>query len=670
MEEQTDEDGGATKVYFIIAAFVLLCLSGLFSGLNLGLMSFSEEDLHIIIEGSDDEEDKRYAKTIYPLRKRGNLLLCTVLLGNTLVNAAIAILLADISGGIVGGIMTTFLIVIFGEIIPQSICSRHALYIGSRAVPIVWFFLYLVWIIAFPIAKVLDYALGREINEVYTKKMLLKLIELNFQDPDRAKESGLTPEDGKLLRGALTFEHQKVEKVMTPLDATFSIPFDAVLDKETVMRILNHGHTRIPVYKPFMSNNSNEDENFLPVTTSSNVKVTKGKTNLVSPSIIASSIPENDERGILKPTKSATNMITNQIIHSGWLKKKSSSNLSTKNLIKSDPNEIKYNNNIVAVLYAKDLVGIGFEREMQVEEVLNCFKAHKRVHYIAKSSTLKDAFHIMKTKAIHMLVVTDKEEIQQVRRGSVLAMDKPGVTALNKTSEEPKETKDEYHLTIGKSGQIELASKSQRTVSQENAGLDRNNYPLKICGIITMEDILEEIIQDEIVGEDDLYIDSAAVSPLRSSKVIQNSKRYDPTKLIQQISAKLKEERSYGALNTLGYQSIGKNLEMTRSEILTKQEIVTDSETSKKVIINTTISTAVDGEYSPVPTINDSEGDFFGSGETKNHEREQEVDNPVMRGSNYRNEENIALTIDDSQNVGLDVDSDARDFLNRQDSQV
>ena len=116
----------------LIFATVLIMLSGLFSGLNLGLMSFAEEDLRIVIEGSPDINERSNAAKILPLRKHGNLLLCTLLLGNTLVNAMIAILLAGMSSGIMGGLITTAVIVVFGEIIPQSVCSRHALYIGAK----------------------------------------------------------------------------------------------------------------------------------------------------------------------------------------------------------------------------------------------------------------------------------------------------------------------------------------------------------------------------------------------------------------------------------------------------------------------------------------------------------------------------------------------------------
>ena len=69
----------------ILLACCLLLLSGLFSGLTLGLMSLDMVSLEIIAEGGDEIE-REYAKKIIPVRAKGNLLMCTLLLGNTMVN--------------------------------------------------------------------------------------------------------------------------------------------------------------------------------------------------------------------------------------------------------------------------------------------------------------------------------------------------------------------------------------------------------------------------------------------------------------------------------------------------------------------------------------------------------------------------------------------------------
>ena len=74
---------------------------------------------------------------LHAVRERGNLLLTTLLLGNTIVNASISILISGATSGLAGLFISTGLIVIFGEIVPQSVCTRHGLRIGAIMVPIV-----------------------------------------------------------------------------------------------------------------------------------------------------------------------------------------------------------------------------------------------------------------------------------------------------------------------------------------------------------------------------------------------------------------------------------------------------------------------------------------------------------------------------------------------------
>lgn len=74
-------------------------MSGLFSGLNLGLMSLDPMDLQIVMT-SGTKSDQKCAKKIYPIRKKGNFLLCTVLLCNVLVNNTLTILLNDLVSGL------------------------------------------------------------------------------------------------------------------------------------------------------------------------------------------------------------------------------------------------------------------------------------------------------------------------------------------------------------------------------------------------------------------------------------------------------------------------------------------------------------------------------------------------------------------------------------------
>mmetsp|Transcript_31402 Transcript_31402/g.89121 ORF Transcript_31402/g.89121 Transcript_31402/m.89121 type:complete len:704 (-) Transcript_31402:21-2132(-) len=231
----------------LIIALVVVCFSALFSGLTLGLMSLDKYGLEILMKGGDETERKQ-ASVIYPLRKRGNLLLCTLLIGNTVVNSFLSILLADVTTGLLGLVVSTSLIVIFGEIMPQSLCSRHPLVIGANTRYVTWFFVILFFPVSFPISKVLDLVLGREVGQIYDRDMLKELIRIHVEDPDAQQECGLTADDGAILHGALGYRDKKVSDVMTPLERVFMLEASLCLDYEIMLQIYKSGYTRIPVY--------------------------------------------------------------------------------------------------------------------------------------------------------------------------------------------------------------------------------------------------------------------------------------------------------------------------------------------------------------------------------------------------------------------------------------
>ena len=225
----------------VLFAVVLVLFSGMFSGLTLGLLSLSIEGLEIVINGGSADEAK-WAETILPLRRRGNLLLCTLLLGNTLVNAVIAILLADLTSGLAGGLLSTAVIVIFGEILPQAVCSRYGLRIGAAATCIVKLLMYLFSPVTMPIAFVLDLLLGREMSRSFNRLQLDKLLEMHLTD------QAITTDDQMLLSSALHFSSKVVEEIMTPLKDVFAISVTDNLDFDDLKAIYVSGYTRIPVY--------------------------------------------------------------------------------------------------------------------------------------------------------------------------------------------------------------------------------------------------------------------------------------------------------------------------------------------------------------------------------------------------------------------------------------
>lgn len=401
-------------------------------------MSLDMVSLEILAEGGDPQE-REYAKKIIPVRAKGNLLLCTLLLGNTMVNALIAILMADLTDGLVGLALSTLSIVIFGEIMPQAACSRHGLYIGANTVWIVKVFIVLMYIIAYPISLVLDKLLGRDIGQVYSAEELHKLIRIHVENPDAQEESGLNHDDGNLLTGALEYKDKQVKDVMTALDKVFMVESHTRLTFQVLMDIYKSGFTRIPVY-------------------------------------------EIDRQ------------------------------------------------NIVGILFTKDLILIDPDDEVEIAAVIS-FHGNREggfVRGVSETTSLDKVFREFKSSYLHLLVAYG--EVPMANHRTHLS------SPLKPSS-----------VTMNGSGNYDLSMKfSDSYANQHISDYTSDVHSLQgnrrvVTGIITLEDVLEAVIKDEIVDETDNYIDVNKAETMVRGRA-GPYRRPDPTNFLTLFEHKIRDQ--------------------------------------------------------------------------------------------------------------------------------
>lgn len=226
---------------------VLVLLGGVFAGLTLGLMGQDEVYLKVI-STSGDAYERRYARKVLKLIGRGkHWVLVTLLLSNVITNETLPIVLDRCLGGGWPAVVTsTASIVIFGEIIPQSICVRYGLQVGAMFAPFVLILMYIMYPVAYPCALLLDHILGEDHGTVYKKSGLKTLVTLHkTMGVERLNQDEVT-----IISAVLDLKEKDVANIMTPIDRVFTMSSDMILDEKTVEEIFNAGFSRIPIHLP------------------------------------------------------------------------------------------------------------------------------------------------------------------------------------------------------------------------------------------------------------------------------------------------------------------------------------------------------------------------------------------------------------------------------------
>ncbi|KAJ3676304.1 hypothetical protein LUZ60_003716 [Juncus effusus] len=235
---------GMWFVYAGISCFLVL-FAGIMSGLTLGLMSLGVVELEIL-QRSGSNAEKAQAAAIFPVVQKQHQLLVTLLLCNAGAMEALPIFLDKIFHPVVAVILSVTFVLAFGEVIPQAICSRYGLAVGANLVWLVRILMILCYPVAWPIGKILDWALGHNESALFRRAQLKALV--NIHSKEEGKGGELTHDETTIISGALDLTEKTAEAAMTPIESTFSLDVDSKLDWEAIGKILARGHSRVPVY--------------------------------------------------------------------------------------------------------------------------------------------------------------------------------------------------------------------------------------------------------------------------------------------------------------------------------------------------------------------------------------------------------------------------------------
>ncbi|MEW5311154.1 MAG: hypothetical protein WDW38_002892 [Sanguina aurantia] len=221
-------------------------MAGLMSGLTLGLMSLDMVELEVL-KRSGSPDERIWADRIMPVVKHHHLLLVTLLLCNALASEALPLFIDRLADPVTAIVLSVSVVLVFGEIIPQAICSRYGLQVGAYSAGFVQVLMFLCSPIAWPISKLIDTVLGDEHSALFRRSQLKALVDIHSADAGFG--GSLNADEIHIIRGALDLTHKTAVSSMTPLDKTLMLSTDDVLDERVIQSLLVSGHSRVPVFR-------------------------------------------------------------------------------------------------------------------------------------------------------------------------------------------------------------------------------------------------------------------------------------------------------------------------------------------------------------------------------------------------------------------------------------
>ena len=245
---------GFGEAFSAVLACLLLLASGFASGSEIAFFSLSPNDLNEL-----DEEKNKSDQYIQRLRNKSERTLATILIANNLINVTIIMLcnyffasLIDFGEAkwlefVVITILLTFLLLLFGEIMPKVYCGQHALTVCRTFAPTIS----LLSKLFYPLASILIRS-GTLAEQVVQKENHVLSVDDLEQALELTDEEELK-EEKNMLEGIVRFGDETAKEVMTSRQDIVDLNFRSTFP-EVLQCIVENNYSRIPVYQDSIDN--------------------------------------------------------------------------------------------------------------------------------------------------------------------------------------------------------------------------------------------------------------------------------------------------------------------------------------------------------------------------------------------------------------------------------
>lgn len=236
------------SVIELIAIFVLLILSGFFSSAETALSSVSRIKLRSMVE-----EGRKHAKTLSRICDNFDRVITTILIGNNIVNLSASAIATTFTIHVFGNVyisvatgILTFLVLIFGEIVPKTWARRNCESLSLFIAPAIRFIMIILFPIVFVVEKVAKFFLvilkqDKDLTSTITENELRTYVDVSHED------GVIESDEKKIINNLFDFSDSVAKDVMIPRIDMISIPDDATYRE--VMKVFRETmYTRLPVF--------------------------------------------------------------------------------------------------------------------------------------------------------------------------------------------------------------------------------------------------------------------------------------------------------------------------------------------------------------------------------------------------------------------------------------